>query len=747
MDQTTIIPQDNNVILSKEIERILNFKNLDFRETKNGYEIRRCPFCHPDTTKIDNQFKLNISNFGLFFCHRCHVKGNFLELKKIIAGLAVQTKGIDVQTALKFEEEYHERIWIEAFDLDHPAGEPGRLYLKRRGLGDFKSTSIRVNTKLMYSDGSGNKSGPHPTLVAKITNLTNEHTASHRIYLTKDGSKAAVAEVKKAVGKIGGGYVEITSLASNQLAIAEGIETAIAVHLGTGLPTIATVSAPNMKSVKIPTHIEEVYIFADLDRSRAGEDAAETLATRLQSENKKVFLITPAADLLEDKKSVDFLDVYNFNRDLIRSYLSKATQWKPHSNKIDSGMAMRPEAFSGLAGEFVSRVIPHTEADPIAILIQFLVMYGNIVGRCCFYKIGATKHYTNIYSVLVGNSSKSRKGDSLKVCLELFKNVETDWYKKCIVKGMSSGEGIIHALRDPAFTEESVQDKNGRIVEIQRVETDPGVKDKRLLAIEGEFVSPLKTASRDGNILTVILREAWDSNPLQTLTKTSAERVMEPHFSLIGHITSFELKKYFSENDAMNGTGNRILWFMIRRSKELPHGGDMESVNFEYFIHELNKAISFARCEETIRFDEQARILWERIYSRLSKDGYGVFGTITGRAEAQVIRLALLYAVLDRSNLVTESHLKSALAVWDYSEESCRQLFGGISGHPMADKILTALRSQSAGMTRSEIRDIFNRHIKQEDLQKSLDYLKSNSLADKSDEMSSGRPGERWTSV
>jgi len=29
----------------------------------------------------------------------------------------------------------------------------------------------------------------------------------------------------------------------------------------------------------------------------------------------------------------------------------------------------------------VKRVLPHTEADPVALLIQFLIAYGNVIGR------------------------------------------------------------------------------------------------------------------------------------------------------------------------------------------------------------------------------------------------------------------------------------------------------------------------------------------------------------------------------
>ena len=38
-------------------------------------------------------------------------------------------------------------------------------------------------------------------------------------------------------------------------------------------------------------------------------------------------------------------------------------------------------AFHGLAGRFVRAVEPHSEADPVALLVQTLVAFGNAVGR------------------------------------------------------------------------------------------------------------------------------------------------------------------------------------------------------------------------------------------------------------------------------------------------------------------------------------------------------------------------------
>ena len=67
-------------------------------------------------------------------------------------------------------------------------------------------------------------------------------------------------------------------------------------------------------------------------------------------------------------------------------------------------------AFYGLAGDVVTSILPNTESDPAALLLQYLVSFGNAVGRQPYYLVEGTKHFANLYAVLAGPTSKGRKG-------------------------------------------------------------------------------------------------------------------------------------------------------------------------------------------------------------------------------------------------------------------------------------------------------------------------------------------------
>ena len=88
-----------------------------------------------------------------------------------------------------------------------------------------------------------------------------------------------------------------------------------------------------------------------------------------------------------------------------------------------------------------------------------------------------------------------------------------------------------------------------------------------------------------------------------------------------------------------------------------------------------------------------------------------MLGAACGRSSAQVLRFALIYALLDGTSAIDVAHLRAGLAVWDYCEQSAKHIFGDLLGDKVADTILLALRSAgSAGMSRTEIYYLFNKN-------------------------------------
>jgi Bifunctional DNA primase/polymerase, N-terminal/Primase C terminal 1 (PriCT-1) len=407
-----------------------------------------------------------------------------------------------------------------------------------------------------------------------------------------------------------------------------------------------------------------------------------------------------------------------------------------------------PAAFHGVAGEFVACVDPHTEADPVGLLAQFLAYIGNLIGRSPYFRVEASRHHSNIFPVLVGVSSKSRKGSSEAHVRGLSAEVDAEWARCRILSGLSSGEGLIWQVRDPISRAEQVKERGKRAV-YQQVETDPGISDKRLLVLEPEMASVLRVQERQGSMLSSIIRDAWDRGDLGLLTKNSPARATAAHVTIVGHVTRDELLRYLTLTETANGFANRFLWLCVRRSKLLPEGGQLDPETMDPLLKAVRTAVDFARGTTEVRRDDESRRIWHEVYPSLSEGRHGLYGAVTSRAEAQVVRLSLLYALLDQSAVIRSAHLSAALALWEYADASARYIFGASVGDPTADRILRALRSAAgSGLNRTEISEHFSKNQTASQIEQALAVLEEQGLARRTrPDSQKGRPGEVWTYV
>jgi hypothetical protein len=170
--------------------------------------------------------------------------------------------------------------------------------------------------------------------------------------------------------------------------------------------------------------------------------------------------------------------------------------------------------------------------------------------------------------------------------------------KQRVAGGLSSGEGLIYAVRDP--TVDTIARREGkRVVGYETQTTDAGVEDKRLLAVEGELSQALQSAGRDGNTLSAIIRLAWDGGPLRVLAKNAKAACTMPHISIIGHITAAELQRQLTTTDMANGFANRFLWICAARSKCLPFGGAVNESALMELAERTKAIIQSARTDTT----------------------------------------------------------------------------------------------------------------------------------------------------
>ena len=365
--------------------------------------------------------------------------------------------------------------------------------------------------------------------------------------------------------------------------------------------------------------------------------------------------------------------------------------------------------FYGIAGELAALAVEHSEADKVAVYFSFLTAAAAMLGRDMFLQVGDSRHYARLFTAIVGASSRARKGTSFKPVERIIKKAEEVYQKTAheFVKeslviangGLSSAEGLIYAVRDES--EETTKSNNSPLW--------LGVDDKRLLIVEEELGSVLKVAQREGNQLSPVLRKAWDGGTLAPMTKNNRMRSTDPHINTVGHITQFELKELLSNSDIYNGLVNRFLWACVRRTKKLSSPQPMDDSKVLELAIKLSNVFKKSKSTENneIQLNTEARNLWDIQYHILSTDREGIMGAVTARNEAHVLRLALLFCLLDGMAEINTAHLKAAIVVVDYSTASCEFIFTVPSEEsPDAQKLLSALDIKHLSQT--EISQLFN---------------------------------------
>jgi hypothetical protein len=483
----------------------------------------------------------------------------------------------------------------------------------------------------------------------------------------------------------------------------------------------------------------------------------------------------PLADALAvliatgEKLGLEAFDLEDLDRQIRRAFATPATPGKAaaESFEIDFGASApvaadeeleamtlpelpawpnRPDVAlrHGILADVIGELEEQTEADAVALALQFLVGFGSVVGRRPHALVGATRHGTNLFCAVVGETGKARKGTGLDLIRHLLGFADPVWSRECITTNISSGEGLIYAIRDPV--EKVVVDK--KTGQASPVIVDEGVADKRLLVSCTEMAALLRAAKNERSTLMPRLREAWDGLGLANKNKNSPDRATDPHVSLIAHITREELTRLATEGDVYGGSYNRICFSLSRRVRFLPEGGDVSAAPRLGDL--IRDCVDRARHVGLITRTGEARECWAHHYRNLTTvpEG-GIFGAILGRGEAQTLRLSLIMALLAKRSSVDVADLEAALDLWHYCRDSARVIFapaGGLGTADLGGQIVAAVTAaRPGGLSRSEL--VERLHIRKDrrgEFMLELARAKARGLIVAEVVPTAGRPREEW---
>ena len=191
---------------------------------------------------------------------------------------------------------------------------------------------------------------------------------------------------------------------------------------------------------------------------------------------------------------------------------------------------------------------------------------------------------------------------------------------------------------------------------------------------------------------------------------------------------------------------NRFLVICVRRAQLLADPVPFQGTIVTQLAAEVEDVLAAIRGTGQMVRDSGARDLWKEIYADLSDETDGMAGAVLARAEAHVLRLSMLYALLEGTNAISVAHLTAAAELWAYAESSVRYVFADATGDPLADTILRALKS-AGEMTRTDISALLGRHESAARIARALQLLVERGKAIVSQRETGGRPMEVWRPV
>jgi len=331
---------------------------------------------------------------------------------------------------------------------------------------------------------------------------------------------------------------------------------------------------------------------------------------------------------------------------------------------------VKQEVFDGLLGHIVKSIDPKTEAHPVGVLVSLMGYVTAFLHKPVVKVNWDSEHHVNMFTILVGLSGVGRKGTATRIAENMFAMMFPDMFPLHTTDGIKTSEGLINIFTEGREVEGSDPPKL----------TDVGYlsHDKRGVWLETEYSKTLRhiTNEKSGTIPDIV-NQLFDGERIATRTKGRPQQATGVHLSMIGHIPPDNLQRLMSDWELTSGYANRKLWIWVHRTKIL---GEEKEVHLNTYARQLKEQLlRVEKVGNPMKFSEEAREYWDKdLYPRLSVPRRGN-SEILVRADTHVPKLASTYALMDTTNEpmaeIKLSHLKSAEALWEYSEASCRRFF------------------------------------------------------------------------
>ena len=399
-----------------------------------------------------------------------------------------------------------------------------------------------------------------------------------------------------------------------------------------------------------------------------------------------------------ESKALDAVDLNEIPANLHRSEKVTVPAGWPELGEL---------AYQGPIGEAVRAFQTNTESDPAALLALLIAHSGVLIGRKP-HLIWSGQEYTgSLFAVLVGPTAHGRKGTAGGDAKRLLSGIPP----VPEFGGFGSGESIVTSLAGGKDDADTKADGSVEVV------SDPMAPELEVEPIsfmiqEEEFSRTLAAGSRAGSTLSESIRQLFDGRPLSWRTAKEFAVLKNYHSGFIGHVTPGELRMTLSQADQVNGLANRYMMIASHRRQKLAYStraGNPHHVDVSKHITELAKRIHAAQGRSLIKLSQAAADRLADIYFGGKLDS---LSPLLSRLFTHLCRVTLVFAAIEGTEFVHDSHVNSALALVEYAKATTDYVFPNQLGNQMANKLLTRIKEAGpTGISTTDLTRAFNNHL------------------------------------
>jgi hypothetical protein len=302
-------------------------------------------------------------------------------------------------------------------------------------------------------------------------------------------------------------------------------------------------------------------------------------------------------------------------------------------------------------------------------------LLGAVIGRRR-YVWNVVRLYPMLYSVLVGPTGLG-KTSMLWVALDGL------GVRLATMRGLSSAEGLIEELRE--------------------------IDSHNVTVIQDEFMHILAKAKQEATgTLLPMLNQLYDAPEFaQVRTRNNPLRVDAPALSLLAGTTPEWMTTRLEDYHFTSGFMNRINFYVgdSKPAVALARGPDFRRVRKA--VQVMITALAARPGPEQVQLDDDAKKEFVKYYDELYSATHGneLVAHALNRQRIQVLKLALVYAVSERSRTVQREHITAAADWSRYQHEVVGDLFGGNPLGPSRheERVLRILSQSKGPIKRSDL--------------------------------------------